>query len=164
MVFTDIIFSLLIAIMVTSLFVWLKFRKERRIWEKRIWPFFLAIFLATWATSIWITPNGLVAAQYAWIPMFVAGIILAIVITTFLPAESEKGLDIVTLLAVTAFTLSIAYAQSGNITVASDKSLTADFDQYKTLTICATEGLNYFSVLGFFTHSSVFWKYGCDRR
>ena len=93
MVITDIIFSLLIAIVVTSLFVWLKFRKERRIWEKRIWPFFLAIFLATWATSIWITPSGLVAAQYAWIPMFVAGIILAVIVTTFLPAESEKDLD-----------------------------------------------------------------------
>lgn len=40
--------------------------------------------------------------------------------------------NIITLLVVTAFTLSTAYAQSGNVTVASDKSLTADFDQYES--------------------------------
>ena len=40
--------------------------------------------------------------------------------------------NIITLFVVTAFTLSTAYAQSGNVTVASDKSLTADFDQFKT--------------------------------
>jgi uncharacterized membrane protein YfcA len=93
MVFTDIIFSFLIAILITSLFVGVKYRKERRIWEKRIWPLFVVIFLATWATSIWITPSGLVPAQYAWFPMLVAGIILAVVVATFLPAEGEKDID-----------------------------------------------------------------------
>ena len=93
MVFTNIIFSFLIALIITSLFVWIKYRKERRIWEKRIWPLFVVIFLATWATSIWVTPTGLVAAQYAWVPMLVAGIILAIVVGTFLPSESEKDID-----------------------------------------------------------------------
>lgn len=39
---------------------------------------------------------------------------------------------IITFLTVFATTFTLALAQSGNVTVSSDKSLTADFDKYKT--------------------------------
>lgn len=39
---------------------------------------------------------------------------------------------IITFFAISAFAFSTAFAQSGNVTVASDKSLTADFSQYET--------------------------------
>jgi hypothetical protein len=39
---------------------------------------------------------------------------------------------IIAFFVVTAFAASMAFAQSGNVTVASDKSLTADFSQYQS--------------------------------
>lgn len=93
MVFTNVIFAFLIAILITSLFVWFNFCKERRMWEKRVWPFFIISFLVIWAISIWLIPSGWVAPQYAWIPMVTAIIILATVVISIFVRKGLKKFE-----------------------------------------------------------------------
>jgi len=85
--FVEIIFSLIIALIITVVFA-LGF-KNKGPWGT-IWAFFLIIFLAVWAASLWLTPRGPFAIGVAWIPIAFFGIIMALIVSAAVPPSNRE--------------------------------------------------------------------------
>lgn len=77
MLFTEFLFALLVAIVITLIFP-VGFR--RRV----VWPgmflFFMIIFLAAWAGGRWLAPIGPAAFGVFWLSFLVMGFFIALVI------------------------------------------------------------------------------------
>ena len=84
MVITDIAFSIVIALVLSFIFI-AAFR-TRGPWGSIV-LFFLLIFLAAWAGSVWIQPVGPVLWGVAWVPMLV----LALLMGLLLAAVTHRG-------------------------------------------------------------------------
>jgi ABC-type branched-subunit amino acid transport system permease subunit len=77
MVLSDIIFSLVLSLIIAIVFA-LGF-KHRGPWGT-ILAFFLLIFLAVWAASIWVSPVGPLLMGYSIIPVAIVGIVFALIV------------------------------------------------------------------------------------
>lgn len=89
----DLLIALIIAFFL-SLFIAFGFRKKHPFGV--FWLFFLIIFLTTLAAGFWIRPIGPIIIGFAWIPVFAATLLVAILIAASTPDESynaikEKG-------------------------------------------------------------------------
>lgn len=49
-------------------------------------PFFIIVFLATWATGIWLTPVGPVIRGVFRLPFVFIGLLYALLLTVFIPS------------------------------------------------------------------------------
>jgi hypothetical protein len=49
-------------------------------------PFFMMLFLATWATGIWLTPVGPVIRGIFRLPFLLIGLLYALLLTAFIPS------------------------------------------------------------------------------
>jgi len=55
-----------------------------------VWIFFLIIFLAAWAGSLWISPAGPVFIGIAWLPILFISFLLAILLASFNPPQQPE--------------------------------------------------------------------------
>lgn len=83
----NILFSIIIAIIVTGVFA-IGF-KNKGPWGA-ISSFFLIIFLAVWAASLWLTPGGSLSWGYALIPVAIVGVVFALIISASSPPGNRK--------------------------------------------------------------------------
>lgn len=88
--FAEVIFSLIIAIIITVVFA-LGF-KNKGPWGT-IWAFFLIIFLAVWAASLWLTPRGPFVIGVAWIPIAFFGILIALIVSAAVPPSNRETIQ-----------------------------------------------------------------------
>ncbi|MBA3900928.1 MAG: hypothetical protein H0X62_12100 [Bacteroidetes bacterium] len=77
MTFVDIIIILIIALFITTIFFVVVRKKGSR---GMFWLFFIVIFLAAWSARLWIVPFGPLILGIAWIPIFVVGLLFALVL------------------------------------------------------------------------------------
>lgn len=82
MVFLDLIFALVIALVLTGIFA-AGFRGHKT--ASVLVGFFILVFLITWAGGIWLSPIGYPAYGVNWIAFVVVGLIIALLITALLP-------------------------------------------------------------------------------
>lgn len=82
MFFIQILFVLLIAALLTSVFA-VGFR--RREWDIGLLYFFLILFLATWAGGLWVGPYGPLAWGVPWVTFLLVGVLLALLLTALIP-------------------------------------------------------------------------------
>ncbi|MDQ3192899.1 MAG: hypothetical protein M3Q58_15000 [Bacteroidota bacterium] len=73
----ELLIALIIAFFV-SLLIAFGFRKRHPFGT--FWLFFLVIFLTTLAAGFWVRPVGPLFLGYAWIPIFAATLLTAIII------------------------------------------------------------------------------------
>lgn len=71
-----------------SLFFTYGFR-NRGPWDN-FWSFFLILFLALWAVSLWIEPIGPALYGVAWLPLVVAGLIIALLLAATTPPLTSR--------------------------------------------------------------------------
>jgi hypothetical protein len=91
MIFSDLLFVLLITLVLTAVFV-VGFRKQRT--GHIIAMFFIILFLATWAVGLWIVPVGPKVLGVPWVSYLIAGLLLALLLTALVPlAKSPKARD-----------------------------------------------------------------------
>ena len=88
--FAEVIFSLLIALVITAVFA-LGFNNKGP-WGT-IWAFFLIIFLAVWAATLWFTPHGPFVWGIAWIPVTIVGIVIALIISSAVPPSNRETIQ-----------------------------------------------------------------------
>ena len=50
-----------------------------------LFPFFMILFLSTWATGIWLTPTGPTLRGTFWVPFLVVGLLYALLLTALIP-------------------------------------------------------------------------------
>ncbi len=84
---TDIIFSIVLSLIIT--FVFAVGFKNKGPWGA-IWAFFLLIFLAVWAGSIWVNPAGVEVWGYPIIPVAIIGVVCALIISATAPPDSRE--------------------------------------------------------------------------
>ena len=51
------------------------------------WTFFLILLLVVWASSLWIRPIGPAFYGVSWVPLFFAGLVIAILLAAIPPAS-----------------------------------------------------------------------------
>jgi hypothetical protein len=81
-----LIAALVIALFITAITA-LIFRKKGP-WGTT-WTFFLLLFLTLWAVSIYVRGVGPVYWGIAWLPLIIAGIILAVVLASVIPNANQ---------------------------------------------------------------------------
>jgi hypothetical protein len=97
MVLSDILFSFILSLIIAIVFA-VGF-KNKGPWGT-IWAFFLLIFLAVWAASIWVSPVGPLLMGYSIIPVAIVGVVFALIVVASAPPDSiqtmreNKALDI----------------------------------------------------------------------
>lgn len=84
MFFFEFLFVLLLTLILTTMFA--VGIRRRTTWNILL-PFFLILFLATWATGIWIRPIGPVIGGIFWLPFLVIGLLYAFLLTAFIPSS-----------------------------------------------------------------------------
>lgn len=84
----DILIALIIAFFL-SLFIAFGFRKNHPFGV--FWLFFLIIFLTTLAAAFWILPVGPIIIGFAWIPIFAATLLVALLIAASTSDEPLKA-------------------------------------------------------------------------
>jgi surface polysaccharide O-acyltransferase-like enzyme len=82
MAFSDFLFSLLIALLLTVVFA-AGIRKHRA--RAVLLGFFVIVFLATWAGGVWIAPAAVGAWGIAWMAFLAVGLIVALLLTALIP-------------------------------------------------------------------------------
>lgn len=82
----DVLFAMTIALMITIVFA-VAF-KTRGPWGS-VWAFFLIIFLAVWAASLWVNPAGPEVFGYSLIPIALVGVIFALIIASSVSTGSQ---------------------------------------------------------------------------
>lgn len=80
--YSGLIAALLIALVLTFISVF--FLRRKGPWGSA-WTFFLVLFLALWAVSIYIAPAGPIYYGVAWAPLLIAGILLAVLLIASMP-------------------------------------------------------------------------------
>lgn len=85
----DVAFSIVIALLIT--FVFAVAFKSKGPWGS-VWAFFLIIFLAVWAASIWVSPAGPLLFGYSLIPIGIVGVIFALIIASAAPPDSRESI------------------------------------------------------------------------
>lgn len=92
MFFTDLLFALLVAIVITLIFP-LGFRR------RGAWPglflFFIIIFLAAWAGGRWLAPIGPASFGVFWLSFLVVGLFVALVIAAATTPGRESTVEFV---------------------------------------------------------------------
>jgi hypothetical protein len=84
MILTTFLIALLVAVIMTALFVWAF--QVRRTWSDGF-SFFIIVFLTSWAGGLWIRPLNPSAGQYVpWFPEFVVGLIASLLMSSSMPA------------------------------------------------------------------------------
>jgi hypothetical protein len=89
MIFVDFLIALFVALLLSSV-VFLGLRRTGP-WASFLFLFF-ALFLATWAGGIWITPIGrpFLGGIY-WLPFLMAGVVFALLLAAAAPPEKDEG-------------------------------------------------------------------------
>ncbi len=77
MIIFHFLFALIVATLITSIFVFI----FRRTGPWSVFIFFLLVFLGTWAGGIWLMPMGTTIWNIYWLPFLIAGIIFALLIS-----------------------------------------------------------------------------------
>jgi ABC-type branched-subunit amino acid transport system permease subunit len=77
MFLSDLIFSFVLSLVIAVVFA-IGF-KNKGPWGT-IWAFFLLIFLAVWAASIWVSPVGPLLMGYSIIPVAIVGVVFALIV------------------------------------------------------------------------------------
>lgn len=77
----------IIAVFFTILFA---FRFKNRIPWNTILMFFVILFLGMWAASLWIRPFGPEMMGIAWVPIFFAGLIIALILAASIPPQEPR--------------------------------------------------------------------------
>lgn len=95
MIFADFLIALLVALLLSSI-VFIGLRRTGP-WASFAFLFF-ALFLATWAGGIWITPIGRPLAGVYWLPFLMAGVVFALLLAAAVPPErtEESTIKLVT--------------------------------------------------------------------
>lgn len=78
----QVLFALLMALLFTALFT-LGFQR-RGPWSS-VLVFFLIVFLAAWAGSLWISPAGPAFVGIFWVPIIAVAFIVAVLLSAALP-------------------------------------------------------------------------------
>ena len=87
MVFFDLLFAFLVALILGTVFT-VGFRRYGP-WSNLV--FFLIVFLAAWAGGIWFAPAGPFVWRLYWIPFLVIGLIVALLIAATGPSPSRPS-------------------------------------------------------------------------
>jgi surface polysaccharide O-acyltransferase-like enzyme len=82
MLFSQLLFSLLIALLLTVIFA-AGVRRHRA--RAVLLGFFFIVFLATWAGGLWIVPFGARAGGVAWMSFLAVGLLVALLLTALIP-------------------------------------------------------------------------------
>jgi hypothetical protein len=88
MVLVDWVFSLIIAGLVTLLYVSITRKAERK---RGLFWLFLLIFLATWAGGIWLKPFGPTLWGVHWLAFVLIGTIVALIVAVTSPSRGPRG-------------------------------------------------------------------------
>ena len=88
MFLAELLFALGVAILFTVIFTMgLKRPGPWPVW----WAFFLIIFLAAWAGSLWITPAGPVVVGVYWLPVIMVSFIIAVLLAAVTPPDTRRS-------------------------------------------------------------------------
>ena len=82
MIFPDIIFSFLVALLISVLLEMLVIKKKLR---KEFFWIFIVIFFASWAGGIWGKPFGPKIWGIPWLPYIMAGLVAGYIIILAIP-------------------------------------------------------------------------------
>jgi hypothetical protein len=82
MLLVEILFVMLITFVYTAIFG-VGIRRQTT-WNILL-PFFIIVFLATWATGIWLTPVGPLIRGVFRLPFIFIGLLYALLLTAFVP-------------------------------------------------------------------------------
>jgi len=82
MVVPDLVFSLIVALVISVIFARILVRGGPR---RGFFWFYLVIFLAVYAGGIWAKPYGAPLSALNWLPFLVAGIVMAFLLTILAP-------------------------------------------------------------------------------
>ena len=88
MFFTDLIYALFFAALLTAAFFVL-FR-TRGPWSSLV-LFFLVVFLASWAGGVWFYPFGPVLWGTSFLPFLLVGLIIALLLAAAAPTRREES-------------------------------------------------------------------------
>lgn len=90
--FQDLLVALLVAVVLTTLFI-AGFRRKvpwTRPWASYLF-FFVIVLLASWGGGVWVTPGGLTLGDVYWLPFFLVGLIFALFITAAVLAVPPRS-------------------------------------------------------------------------
>jgi hypothetical protein len=94
MIIPDLIFSIVVALIVSVVFARIIHRQGPR---RGFFWFFLIIFLAVFAAGIWEKPNGEPFTDTNWLPFLLAGVLMALLLLILAPShpniDRESQLD-----------------------------------------------------------------------
>lgn len=79
--------TILVAILISALFYYAF--NARGPWGS-FWSFFLVILLIIWAASLWVRPIGPVYWGVAWIPLFLVGLVFALLLAAIPTSDTGK--------------------------------------------------------------------------
>ena len=82
MFFFELLVVLLVTLVLTAIFA--VGIRRRTTWNILL-PFFMILFLATWATGIWIPPMGPMIRGVFLVPFLFIGLLYALLLTAFIP-------------------------------------------------------------------------------
>ncbi len=82
MPFSDFLFSLLVALLLTVIFA-AGVRRHRT--RAVLLGFFIVVFLATWAGGVWLVPPGVYSWGLAWMSFLAVGLVTALLLTALIP-------------------------------------------------------------------------------
>lgn len=88
MVITEFLVSLVIAVLLTGLFMLVTRGDRRR--TGLIW-LFLIIFLATWAGGTWLRPFGPSLWGVTWLAFLLVGLVIVLVLFIVIPRQAPRG-------------------------------------------------------------------------
>lgn len=88
MVILGFFVSLIIAVLLTGLYMLVTRRAGRRI--GLIW-LFLIIFLATWAGGIWLKPFGPTLWGIHWLAFLLVGLVVVLFLVMVIPRKAPRG-------------------------------------------------------------------------
>jgi hypothetical protein len=87
MFFVDLLFALILALIITGIFVLaLRTPGPWGLW----WVFLLVIFLAAWAGGLWITPFGPMWGTVSWLPFLITGLLVALILAAASPPRQPR--------------------------------------------------------------------------
>lgn len=82
MYWMQVLFAFLMALLFTAVFTW---GFERRGPWSSVLVFFLIVFLAAWAGSLWLSPAGPAFLGIFWVPIVAVAFIFAVLLSAALP-------------------------------------------------------------------------------